>query len=115
MTPQELFDDLFEKKCQYKRYAGYAETVKDLTFQWFQCRWEGNEPVMKAEHVPAGTTVRIVMVSRFGDVGLSTRLDKEFGYGIRVEPTGEFLKNCRLTPPSTNEGGGRGEERTGGK
>jgi hypothetical protein len=34
--------------------------------------------------VPAGTPVRIVMVSRLGDVGITTNMRAEHGYNARV-------------------------------
>ena len=33
---------------------------------------------------PAGTRIRIVMASRFGDFGLTDRLDAIHGYSVRV-------------------------------
>jgi hypothetical protein len=33
---------------------------------------------------PAGTRVKIVMVSRMGDVGVTEDLTKENGYGVRL-------------------------------
>lgn len=32
----------------------------------------------------AGTLVKIVMVSRLGDIGITTDLSKEYGYELRV-------------------------------
>jgi hypothetical protein len=34
--------------------------------------------------VPAGQTVKLVMVSRFGDVGVTEDLNAENGYGVRL-------------------------------
>jgi hypothetical protein len=34
--------------------------------------------------VPAGSTVKLVMVSRFGDVGVTEDLTAENGYGVRL-------------------------------
>ena len=46
--------------------------------------------------IPAGTTVRIVMASRFGDVGITDDLSAETGYHLRIHP--ESLDNLRMTP-----------------
>jgi len=34
--------------------------------------------------IPAGSTVKLVMVSRFGDVGVTEDLTAENGYGVRL-------------------------------
>lgn len=36
--------------------------------------------------IPAGTPVKVVMVSRFGDCGITTDLKAENGYDSRVQP-----------------------------
>lgn len=37
--------------------------------------------------IKAGTPVKVVMVSRFGDCGITTDLKAENGYSTRVEPS----------------------------
>lgn len=58
----------------------YAELLVPKTFEWYQGHWENGKPVMVREEVPAGTTVKIVMVSRFGHVGITTKLEDDIGY-----------------------------------
>jgi hypothetical protein len=53
--------------------------------------------------VPAGQTVKLVMVSRLGDVGLTEDLTAENGYGIRLQLND--LCNWR-TSPLERQGGG---------
>ena len=50
--------------------------------------------------IPAGTTVKIVMVSRLGDVGITDDLSKEHGYQRRVsfEDFDKFFDNRRNEP-----------------
>lgn len=43
-------------------------------------------PVMESHPYRAGQTVKVVMVSRFGDCGITDRLDAEHGYDARVYP-----------------------------
>ena len=43
------------------------------------------EPEFTDRVVPVGGTVKIVMASRFGDVGLTDDLKAEHGYHIRVD------------------------------
>lgn len=61
-------------------------TVKEPTELRF---WDGSrdakgEPAFTYRTIPAGTKVKIVMVSRFGDVGITDNLEAENGYGARV-------------------------------
>lgn len=44
--------------------------------------WRDPVPVLFADH--EGERVRVTMASRFGDVGITTHLDAETGYGRRV-------------------------------
>ena len=48
--------------------------------------WHGHhaDPEFTYRTVPAGTLVKIVMVSRLGDVGITTNLDVDTGYEARV-------------------------------
>ena len=63
----------------------YGILKKDVTMGWYQGYWKDGEPVMKDEFVSAGTKVKIVMVSRFGDIGITNKLDTDTSYGTRVE------------------------------
>lgn len=65
-------------------YEIYAKTTKDLTMSV----WNGNHhPSVEAnskEHIcKAGTRVRVWMVSRFGDVGVTDNLKNPTGYNVR--------------------------------
>jgi hypothetical protein len=53
--------------------------------------------------VPAGQTVKLVMVSRLGDVGLTEDLTAENGYGIRLQLSD--LCNWRTSPLERLGGG----------
>lgn len=116
MTEQELYDLLWKKICDSKdahyaavsSYGGnripdkdwgtkiphvyhpeaYAEMARDLV-----------GPLLSGKEVDlkAGTTVRIVMVSRLGDFGITTDLKAVNGYIVRVHPEDHYLTNCRLT------------------
>jgi hypothetical protein len=75
----------------------YADLKEDMIFSEYQGHWNDvPEPVMVKRTVPKGTTVRIVMVSRFGDIGITDHLEKEYGYECRVDP--DRLENYRKTP-----------------
>ena len=60
----------------------FAEVTKPTSF--YQGSWDKNAPVMADREIPAGTTVKIVMWSRFGDVGITDDLEADQGYGARV-------------------------------
>ncbi len=49
--------------------------------------WHGHgaTPEFTYKTAPAGTLVKIVMVSRLGDVGITTDLNAENGYAARVD------------------------------
>ncbi len=48
--------------------------------------------------IPAGATLKIVMVSRMGDAGLIDKLDIERGYEVRLSWDDAAMSNIRLTP-----------------
>lgn len=59
--------------------------VKDRTnMRHFTGHGKNNKPKFAVRSIPTGTKVRIVMVSRFGDVGITEKLDDQVGYGARV-------------------------------
>jgi hypothetical protein len=63
---------------------------------------------MKDSIVAAGATVKIVMVSRLGDVGITDRLDTDHGYGCRIgfDEFDTYFADRRNSPepsPKTSE------------
>lgn len=50
--------------------------------------WNGHgaDPEFTRYTIPAGTKVRVVMASRFGDVGITDKLERERGYDARIDP-----------------------------
>lgn len=63
----------------------YGELTEDTRMEYYRGYWDDSGPAMDEYDVPAGTTVRIVMVSRFGDVGITEKLDNATGYGKRID------------------------------
>lgn len=59
--------------------------------------WGGNPDRM----IPEGTTLRIVMASRFGDCGLTDKLDHSFGYEVRLDWEDAAMTDIRLTRAPT--------------
>lgn len=71
------------KECWYD-YDIYAKTTKDLTMSVWNGKHEPSVDANCKEHVcKAGTRVRVWMVSRFGDVGVTDNLKDPKGYDIR--------------------------------
>lgn len=65
----------------------YAKLRKPLVMSHYTQRWVGNEPQFREVPCEAGQKVKIVMVSRFGDVGITEDLSADVGYGARVALT----------------------------
>ena len=67
----------------------FATVAKPMRFS----RWNGHgeDPEFTEYDVHIGTTVRIVMYSRFGDVGVTDDLNAEYGYHARVGPDSFYL------------------------
>ena len=72
----------------------YGELKEDLQVSYYEGYWKDGEPVMRNSVLRKGTTVKIVMASRFGDVGITEDLSLERGYGARVFL--DALDNLRL-------------------
>lgn len=60
----------------------YAKTTRDLEMRVWNCIHPVEENITK--HIcKAGTRVRVWMVSRFGDVGVTDNLENPKGYDVR--------------------------------
>jgi hypothetical protein len=110
MTEQELYDVLFDKLCTSKdeHYTAAFRFMESGERNWSQKLPKIYEPEAYAElakdiffsgHciMKAGATVRVVMVSTLGDMGITRDLSACYGYEIRVTPGAGYLTNCRLT------------------
>ena len=100
-TPEEvaIIDELYRRKNDYKNTHAYVTVTQPVVLR----KWNGNhysstEANMTDVHVPAGTTLKIVMVSRFGDCGLTDDLNADTGYSLRVDLDSEVLSNIRWKP-----------------
>jgi len=61
------------------------------------------ERIGKKQVFPAGTTLKIVMVSRFGDCGVNDNLDAENGYFTRFAFDDPTIVDIRWQPTPTKE------------
>ena len=112
MKKKITFDDLFALKCQCTKnimdntrkptwydYVVTAKTKKDFIMDV----WNGTHPVEKnsIQHIcKAGTKVRIWMVSRFGDAGITDILKNPIGYNCRGVDVDKDLEDITLKPKS---------------
>lgn len=97
LSPEEedFIRHLYRLKNNYEDYSGYVTTTEELEL----CKWNGMTPPeknMTIEKVPPGTILKIVMVSRFGDCGLTDDLSADHGYHIRVDWEDPAISNIRL-------------------
>ena len=87
LTPaeEEMLRELYEAKAAHKHKTAYCTVARPLVLH----KWNGSHPPeqnMTDVVVQPGATLKIVMVSRLGDVGLTDDLDAENGYHLRVNP-----------------------------
>jgi hypothetical protein len=67
-----------------RRHRITAELAKPIVMQHYLGHWDDRGPVCNCYEVPSGTPVRVTMASRFGDVGITDRIEKPNGCGARV-------------------------------
>lgn len=62
----------------------FADLKESKVLQHYLGYWKDGQAAMRDVPLEAGHPIKIVMVSRFGDVGITEDLDSENGYGLRV-------------------------------
>jgi len=102
MTDAEraIVKQLYQAKAERRSIPAYCTAAQPLTMH----RWNGKHPSDEnttIETVPAGTTLRIVMVSRLGDCGLTDDLEAEHGYQTRADWESGLISDIRLTREPT--------------
>lgn len=102
MHCDDLIDDPAQPDCvrkflAYKRAPAIEQTLsdaelpklfatlkKDVKGQSYLGFWRGTEPAMVDVPMTSGQRVRVVMASRFGDVGITPKLEDVRGYAARL-------------------------------
>jgi hypothetical protein len=74
----------------------YVTAVKPIRMSVWQ--GHGKNPKFVDHDVPAGTVLKIVMVSRFGDFGLTDNLSADNGYQVRLPLDSADVTNIRMEP-----------------
>ena len=98
LQEEQIIDELYRRKMLgFIDTHAYCTTTKLLQMR----RWNKQHPVDQNTtiyDVPSGTTLKIVMISRLGDVGLTDQLDAVCGYGLRVMIDSDEIKDIRRHP-----------------
>ncbi len=84
-------DDYIDDRSQPECLRSFLDYVRSPAHGAFR---EGTAPKLFADH--EGKRVRVVMASRFGDVGITSNLRAEHGYEKRVPV--EHLSNFSKEP-----------------
>jgi len=110
MTEAELWNRMMDGKAGGFPYPPYPQAFATLSRRIVMRKWNGHgaTPEFTAVELPAGSRVRVVMASRFGDVGITDDLNATSGYDyrttcisgelngpqgpIKLEPTGLLTK-----------------------
>lgn len=87
--PKALRDFLRYKRSPAIEQRGsapplFANIKEAATGKAYLGYWDGNNPAMRDVPLAAGQRVRVVMASRFGDVGITPNLKADHGYVMRV-------------------------------
>lgn len=96
MTEPEkaIVRELYKDKLQKRAYCTAAVPLKFI-------KWNGIHPYDDNTEIgewPVGTVLKIVMVSRFDDCGLTDDLAAQFGYHCRVSWDSGQIKDIRWKP-----------------
>lgn len=91
----EVIDELYRRKQRYEVTNGYVTTTEPIPMGSKDDKgpWGGNPDRV----IPPGSTIKIVMVSRMGDCGLTDDLTAETGYHVRLDWNDAAMSDIRLT------------------
>jgi hypothetical protein len=90
----KVIDALYDRKDFGQLTHAYVTTTEELTL----LVWNQHHPVEEnttKKVVPPGSTLKIVMVSRLGSIGLTDDLDADHGYHIRLDPADAAITDIR--------------------
>ena len=96
-TEEAIVRELYRSKAAFEHKTAYCTSLETLEYR----KWNGTHPVDDNTEVgtwPTGMTLKIVMVSRFDDCGLTDDLDTLTGYHCRVSWDSGKIGNIRWTP-----------------
>ncbi len=87
-------EEMYRRKAKHEPPNGYVTLTAPVPFGSTDDKgpWGPNPRKI----IPAGTVMKIVMVSRFDDCGLSDDLDADYGYDVRLSWDDAAMSNIRL-------------------
>lgn len=84
-----------QKQQGLTRTPAYCTITAPVELQEWNHQWPPEGENLRIYAVPAGVTLKIVMVSRLGDIGLTDDLDAAHGYKVRLMPDDKRLTAFR--------------------
>lgn len=81
---REIMQENYDKSiAKYPEFANYEPHNRET---WTKRYGEVNKDINidPGNEIKKGTTVKIIMVSRFGDVGITLKFDDDYGYRVRI-------------------------------
>ena len=97
MNDAQIIHELYRRKRNFEPYSAYCTTTKPLILRVWQKRHPVEENTIEREIAP-GTTLKIVMVSRLGDFGVTDDLDAKHGYHLRLPLDTDMVTDFRWEP-----------------
>jgi len=94
MYSAKIFYERLKNKKEWYDFEIFAKTTKDVTMSVWNGKHDPSVEANKIEHIcKAGTRVRVWMVSRFGDVGVTDNMVDPKGYDVRGLDADKDLKD----------------------
>ena len=85
----DYIDDVSQPEC-LRSYLDFNRLRADLKYE--RLKQPGfKEPKLFATHKETGKRVRVVMASRFGDVGITDKLNRDHGYNLGRVPVEHLI------------------------
>lgn len=99
MPVHPIIAEMWRQKCATQEYQrAYCTTTAPLTLTEYFCPVRGATPRVQQVVLPPGTTLKIVMVSQLGDIGLTDDVTVTYRYKIRLLPEDPRLTAFRWEP-----------------
>lgn len=93
-----VIEVLYHRKNESKTTDGFVTAAQPIPMGGSGNGGPWNNPT---RIIPVGRTLKIVMVSRFGDAGLTDDLDADYGYEVRLDWEDAAMSDIRLTKEPT--------------
>jgi len=103
LSPSEVqvIEEIAKAKRTYSDIVGYVTTTQDVKL----ITWNGKHPSednMEERVVKAGSTLKIVMFSKYNDFGLTDDLTATHIYKVRIPSDSDLISDIRKTEEPTS-------------